>query len=60
MNKVNLAIIGFNSRYNEFFKHIKKNKINYTISFITKHTNIDKIENFKTILSKKNFNDYCL
>lgn len=53
MSKVNLAIIGFNSKYNEFLSHIKKNKINYKISFITKFTDIDKIKNFKTILSQK-------
>jgi len=53
MKKINIAIIGFNSKYNKFLSHIKKNQVDYKISFITKFTDIDKIKNFMSILSKK-------
>ena len=50
MNKVNLAVIGYNSKYNKFLNYIRRKDANYKISYISKLININTIKNFKSIL----------
>ena len=53
MNKVNLAVLGYSSKYNKFLNYIKNKDSNYKISFITKLINTNQINDFKSILKKK-------